>query len=30
MGKKLTTEEFKKRLYDAVGGKYSLKNGEIY
>lgn len=30
MSKKLTTEEFKKRLYDAVGDKYSLKDGEIY
>ncbi len=30
MGKKLSTEEFKERLYNAVGDKYSLKDGEIY
>ena len=30
MSKKLSTEEFKERLYNAVGDKYSLKDGEIY
>ena len=30
MPKSLTTEEFKQRLFEAVGNKYSLKDGEIY
>lgn len=30
MAKALTTEEFKQRLFETVGNKYSLKDGEIY
>ena len=30
MGRKLTTEEFKERLFQAVGNDYSLKEGQEY